>query len=64
MRKIKTIWQRGLNLAMIYLVIATIPGMFMTYTSFNISLLMVLTWAISGFINVFIIGAVLAKMNK
>lgn len=50
--------------AKLYFVIATIPGMFITYTSFNVSLGMVLLWSFSGFVQAFIAGSVFAKVKK
>ncbi|OGD83689.1 hypothetical protein A2165_03650, partial [Candidatus Curtissbacteria bacterium RBG_13_40_7] len=40
--------QKALDFAKLYFVIATIPGMFITYTSFQVSLLMVIAWTITG----------------
>lgn len=57
------IWQKALTLALTYLIVATIPGMFASYTCFQISLAMTLNWAVGGFIYVFVGGAVLAKLN-
>jgi len=56
--------QRALKLAWTYFIIATIPGMYISYTSFEVSFMMVLTWLIGGFINAFVAGLILTKMNK
>lgn len=55
--------KKATNLALAYLIVATIPGMFATYTSFAVSLTMVLSWTVSGFINAFVAGLVLDKLN-
>ena len=55
--------QRGINFGIAYFIIATIPGMFITYTSFQVSLLMVLIWTLSGLINGMIAGSIFARMN-
>ena len=55
--------QRALKLTIAYLIVATIPGMFVTYTSFQVSLAMIVGWTISGFVYAFTAGLVLGKMN-
>lgn len=54
---------KALGFAKIYFLIATIPGMFVSYTSFQISFAMVATWTISGFIDAFIAGWIFAKVK-
>lgn len=49
--------------AKLYFIIATIPGMFITYTSFQISLLMVLMWAVTGFIQIYVAGLVNSRVK-
>jgi hypothetical protein len=44
--------------------VATLPGMFITYSSFQVSLAMVLSWTICGIVNVLVAGLVFAKMNS
>ena len=56
-------WSKVLQLTWGYFLVATLPGMFITYSSFNISLGMVLSWTVMGVINVIIAGLVLSKMN-
>ena len=50
--------------AKIYFLIATIPGMFATFTSFNISLAMVLVWTFTGYIEALAAGYVFARVKK
>jgi len=52
---------KAVDFAKLYFVIATIPGMFITYTSFQISLGMVLLWAATSFINVYVAGWIYSK---
>ena len=39
-------WSRGVQYGFAYWIIATIPGMFITYSSLQVSLPMVLTWTV------------------
>ena len=59
-----SIWQRAWVLALGYFVASTIPGMTITYSSFSVSLLMVLSWTIGGLVQVYCAGLVLSKMNS
>jgi len=56
--------RRALNVALIYLVIATLPGMLMSVSSFKISVLMTLTWTVSSFFQVWIGSCIIVRMNK
>lgn len=56
--------KKAFRFASIYFLIATIPGMFISYTTFQVSLLMILSWTLSGFIQVFIAGFIFTKLNK
>jgi hypothetical protein len=49
--------------AMLYFVIATIPGMFISYTTFQVSLGMILSWTLTGLIEIFVAGLVFAKIK-
>ena len=53
----------ALEFAKLYFIIATIPGMFISYTSFQVSLPMILAWTVSGFLQVFVAGLVFAKIK-
>lgn len=57
----KSVSEKALNFAIIYFLVATVPGMFITYTSFQISALMVGLWTLSGLIQAYIAGFILAK---
>lgn len=55
---------RAMEFAKFYFIIATIPGMFISYTTFNLSLLMILLWTISAYIDAFIAGWIFAKIKN
>jgi hypothetical protein len=55
--------RKAFNFAMLYFIVATIPGMYITLTTFNVSYLMVAVWTITGFVEVFIAGLVFAKLK-
>jgi len=57
-------WQRGTHFGFAYFIIATIPGMLISYSSFPISFLTIISWTVSGLVNAIVAGWILAKMNK
>jgi len=57
----KTGPEKALSFAKLYFVIATIPGMFISLTSFKISFLMVVSWTLVGFIQAYLAGLILAR---
>jgi len=57
-------WQRGTHFGFAYFIIATIPGMLISYSSFPISFLTIISWTVSGLVNAIVAGFILAKMNK
>jgi hypothetical protein len=62
--KDKKIVKRALKFAFYYWLVSSIPGMFITYSSFVVSLPMVISWSVSGFIQAFVAAIVLAKFNR
>lgn len=54
---------KAFRFAKLVFLVATIPGMFITYTSFRISLLMVSSWTLVGFLEAFAAGWVFAKIK-
>ena len=54
---------KALQFAKIYFIIATIPGMFISYTSFQLSFLMIVMWTVTGFIEAFVAGYIFAKVK-
>lgn len=53
-----------LEFAKLYFVIATIPGMYISYTSFQLSQAMILVWTVTGFIQAYVAGYVFTKVKK
>ena len=47
----------------VYFLVATVPVMFVSYTSFQISFLMVSSWALMGFLEALIAGLILVRLN-
>lgn len=56
--------QKAFEFAKFYFLIATIPGMFISYTSFQLSALMIIAWTFVGFLQAYVAGWVFAKMNN
>lgn len=54
---------RAWKFAKLYFIIATIPGMFITYTTFQVDIMMILTWTITGLIEIYVAGLVFAKLK-
>ncbi|MBM3247006.1 hypothetical protein FJZ17_00470 [Candidatus Pacearchaeota archaeon] len=54
---------RGCYFGWLLFFLTTVPGMFATYTSFNLSFLTILGWTVSGLINAKIAGFFLVKAN-
>lgn len=54
---------RGCKFGWMLFFLTTFPGMWITYTSFNLSFLTILSWTVSGLINAKIAGFLLAKLN-
>jgi len=55
--------KKPLKFALVYWLIASVPGMFVTYTSFTVSLAMVVSWTLSGFIQAFIAGFIFSRFK-
>jgi len=54
---------RGCHFGWLLFFITTFPGMWITYTSFNLSFLTILGWTTSGLISAKVSGFFLAKVN-
>lgn len=48
--------------AFYYWLIASVPGMLMTYSSFNLPLGMIVSWSLSGFIQAYAAGLIFSKL--
>jgi len=54
----------SLNASLAYVFLATLPGMLITYSTYNMSFLMIITWLVSGFLQVWVSLIVISLMNK
>lgn len=66
--KVKTVFKnrglnRAINFGLWFFLIGTLPGMFITYSSFQVSLEMVVMWALAGFVEVVAAIMILDKFN-
>jgi hypothetical protein len=59
----KITWKSGANFGMIYWLV-TVPGMIISYSSFPLSLAMVMSWSVSIFVQAMCSGILFAKMLK
>jgi hypothetical protein len=59
-----SIGRKAFNVSLIMLALSIIPGMLMTISSFKVSLLAILTWTISAFIQVLVASLVFIRMSK
>jgi hypothetical protein len=57
-------WKRATNFGWTYFVIATIPGMLASYSSFPLSIFTVLSWTVGGLISAIASGYIFARMNN
>lgn len=54
---------RALNFGYWYFLLATIPGMWITYSSFQVSLELVTVWTVGGFVEIVAAVLILDKLN-
>lgn len=54
---------QGIEMALIYVVIATIPSLLITYSAINVSLLTTGTWLLYGFFQALIAGIIFSRMH-
>ncbi len=59
-----SVFKKGLTFGFIYFAIAIIPGMLMSYSSFQVSALLVGSWTLSGLLDGIIAGLIYAKWLK
>jgi hypothetical protein len=59
-----TTFKKGLKFGLSVFLVLTIPGMFVTYTCFPLSILTVLSWAADGLVSALVAGMIFAKLNK
>ncbi len=58
-----TLLIRGIEMGLVYGVIATLPSMWITFSAIHVSLVMVLSWFAYGLLQATIAGLIFAKMN-
>jgi hypothetical protein len=54
---------RALEVALVYIIVAMVPVLWLTFSAIDVSFVMVLTWTLYGFIQAFAAGLVFAKLN-
>lgn len=54
---------QDIEMALIYVVIATIPSLLITYSAINVSLLTIGTWLLYGFFQTLISGIIFSRMH-
>lgn len=54
---------RDLGMGVAYTLIATLPAMWITFSAIDVSLTMILTWLLYGFIQAVVAGLIFARMN-
>ncbi len=54
---------RGIEVGLFYGLIAILPSMWMIYSAFNVTLLMVISWGIYGIIQAVIAAIISARLN-
>ena len=54
---------RGLEFGFVYAIVSLLPVMWITFSAMDITVSMVLSWLIYGFIQAFVAGLVFAKVN-
>ncbi|MBU6342231.1 MAG: hypothetical protein KGS48_12115 [Bacteroidetes bacterium] len=56
-------WWRGIELGLVYALIATLPNMWITFSALSVSLSMVLTWFAYGLFQAIVVGVIFAKIS-
>lgn len=54
---------RAFEVALVYGIVAMVPVLWLTFSAIDVSLQMILTWLLYGFIQAFAAGIVFAKLN-
>jgi hypothetical protein len=62
--KTKGLFKRGLMIGLFVFFISTLPGMVISYGTFQISMAMALSWTVMSFIDACVAGWVIAGVNK
>lgn len=54
---------RGIEMGLLYGVVATLPSMWITFSAIHVSLVMVLSWFAYGLLQATVAGLIFSKMN-
>ena len=54
---------RGIEFGLVYLLVATLPAMWIIYSAMSVTLIIVLTWFVYGFIQAVIAGLIFERLN-
>lgn len=56
-------WWRGIEMGLVYGLIATLPSMWITFSSLSVSISLVFTWFLYGVFQAIVVGIIYAKMS-
>ena len=56
-------WWRGIEMGLVYGIIATIPSMWITFSSLAVSFTLVFTWFLYGLFQAVVVGIIYAKIS-
>ena len=56
-------WWRGIEMGLVYGLIATLPSMWITFSSLAVSLGLVVTWLLYGVFQAIVVGIIFAKIS-
>jgi hypothetical protein len=54
---------RGIEFGLVYLIVATVPAMWIVYSAMSVTLTIALTWLVYGFIQAVIAGLIFERIN-
>ncbi len=56
-------FMQGIEMAIIYVLIATIPSLLITYSAIDVSLMTIWSWVLYGFFQALIAGVIFSRMH-
>lgn len=56
-------WWRGIEMGLVYGLIATLPAMWIIFSSLSVSLSLVLSWFIYGVLQAMVVGIIFARLS-
>lgn len=56
-------WMQAAEMALIYLLVAIVPSLLITYSAINVSLFTILSWLLYGFFQALIAGLIFSRMH-